>query len=167
MKWIKCSDPLGYSVSERGHLRLDVDKKTRKAGFRPRGSLNGGYLQYKISTGCEVKRYWAHRLVLEAFHGPQPTAKHVCAHWDANRLNNHYENLRWATPSENNADIARLGLNKGSKNPNAILDEVDVFEIKKLRERGLTLHDIASRYGVHYTTIGKITTGKNWSNYGG
>jgi hypothetical protein len=37
--------------------------------------------------------------VAEAFIGPQPSPRHQVAHYDGVRDNNHYSNLRWATPT--------------------------------------------------------------------
>lgn len=42
-----------------------------------------------------------HRIVATAFHGPQPSKKHVVDHIDTNRKNNRPENLRWLTRLEN------------------------------------------------------------------
>ncbi len=42
-----------------------------------------------------------HRIVATAFHGEQPSDKHVVDHFDTNRQNNRPENLRWVTRLEN------------------------------------------------------------------
>lgn len=42
-----------------------------------------------------------HRIVATAFHGIQPSAKHVVDHIDTNRRNNRPQNLRWITKLEN------------------------------------------------------------------
>lgn len=42
-----------------------------------------------------------HRLVCEAFHGPQPIDKPIVIHKDENALNNCSDNLRWGTQKEN------------------------------------------------------------------
>jgi hypothetical protein len=42
-----------------------------------------------------------HRLVCEAFHGPQPQDKPVVIHIDEDATNNRQENLRWGTQKEN------------------------------------------------------------------
>jgi len=42
-----------------------------------------------------------HRIVATAYHGKQPSDKHVVDHIDTNRRNNRPENLRWITKLEN------------------------------------------------------------------
>lgn len=52
----------------------------------------------------EKKTRRLHRLVCEAFHGPEPQPGMDAAHNDGDRRNNHANNLRWATRAENIAD---------------------------------------------------------------
>lgn len=56
-----------------------------------------------------------HQLVASAFHGPSPfVSAHVC-HNDGDSTNNHPDNLRWDTCSENGRDTVRHGRNYNSK----------------------------------------------------
>lgn len=52
-----------------------------------------GYMQ----IGSEV----VHRIVATAFHGEQPSEKHIVDHVDTNRRNNRAENLHWITRLDN------------------------------------------------------------------
>ena len=47
------------------------------------------------------KTYKVHRLVCEAFHGPQPPDKPIVMHLDEDPTNNRPENLKWGTRKEN------------------------------------------------------------------
>jgi hypothetical protein len=66
-----------------------------------------GLRSYGVTTRLGYKRvqigdrkYFVHRLVLEAFLCPRPPHKE-CDHIDRNRSNNRIENLRWVTHLEN------------------------------------------------------------------
>jgi len=50
-----------------------------------------------MHIGTEV----VHRIVATAFHGEQPSGKHIVDHIDTNRRNNRVENLRWVTKLDN------------------------------------------------------------------
>lgn len=69
-------------------------------GYITRASKNASHVYY----GKHNKFYGnlkIHRLICEAFHGPQPTKDSVVIHIDENALNNNYKNLRWGTQKEN------------------------------------------------------------------
>lgn len=68
--------------------------------------MSSGYEH--IITGSRYPHSYVHRLVLEAFVGPCPPGMEAC-HWNGIPGDNRLHNLRWDTPSANNADILRLG----------------------------------------------------------
>jgi hypothetical protein len=54
------------------------------------------------STGyMHIASQVVHRIVATAFHGAQPSDKHIVDHIDTNRRNNRVENLRWITRLDN------------------------------------------------------------------
>lgn len=60
----------------------------------------GGYLKVALSANSFVKRFYAHRLVMESFIA-NPLLKTQVNHKDSVRNNNFIGNLEWCTPSEN------------------------------------------------------------------
>lgn len=64
-----------------------------------------GYLAMMLPGG---RRHYVHRLVAQEFLD-NPQSHPMVLHWDGNPLNNHVENLRWGTQSENMRDRERHG----------------------------------------------------------
>lgn len=68
---------------------------------------------------------------------------------------------------QKNSDIRKKkGLAKGSKNIKAKLTENEVLQIKELIKEGLSLRDIADKFGVCQDSIGRIRNGKTWNHVG-
>lgn len=110
-----------------------------------------------------------HRLVCKLF-VPNPDNKPFVNHVDGNRSNNFYKNLEWATNSENQLhaynQLGRIAV-WGESNGQSKLTAEDVKEIRKLRTEGMTMKQIALRYGVCNESIRKIVTGKTWAKLSG
>jgi hypothetical protein len=65
------------------------------------GSISeNGYKYYRLSKDNAKHKFYAHRLVAEAFI-PNPNGLPVVNHKDGNKLNNNVDNLEWVTYSEN------------------------------------------------------------------
>lgn len=88
----KSTPYLIYEVSNLGRVRNSWSGRILKH------RLNRGYPFVKIRD----KHVRIHQLVIRAFHGPPPTPEHQCDHINRDREDNWADNLRWATPSENN-----------------------------------------------------------------
>ncbi len=111
-----------YKVSSLGRIRNPRGKLIRP--FR-----NGRYLQVEIVVNEELKKFSVHRLVATAFLGA-PFEGAQCAHGDNNGLNNAVENLRWATPKENEGDKIKHGTRyRGEGHHLAIFTEKDIAPI--------------------------------------
>ncbi len=107
------------------------------------------------------------RLVAEAFI-PNLKNKPEVDHKDANKLNNSYENLRWATRSENVANAVEHGNHNvgrlGEAHPGAKLKHKDVDYIRAFcssHGRGATAQ-MARRYDITSTMVYKINKREVW-----
>ena len=159
-----------------GHDGYEVSNLGRVRSWRKRGPGNSrlpvpvilnpspdrdGYLEGRFSNGSVITKYKVHRVVLEAFGGPQPTPHHQAAHSDGNRVNNLDENLRWATPKENSDDRIRHGNGVGATHGCAVLTIDDVRYIRTSDEPALR---IAKRLGVYASTVSNARRGKTWKS---
>lgn len=171
-EWRPVTAPWGdlYEVSSYGRVRsLDrVDPNSRGHIRRYRGRVLkqptvGGYHRVTLCRSGMSRIEYVHALVCGAFHGPRPgtTREVVCAHWDGDTHNNHPENLRWTTFSENNgADRRRHGtMPRGVEHHMTTLNEAQVIEI--FNAKGMH-KEIAARYGVQRGCVGKIKRRDTW-----
>ena len=69
-------------------------------------------------------------------------------------------NCRWADQATQNANRRRPVCTK----PAGRLNADAVREIRRLHTQGATKREMGDRFGVHYTTIAAVITGKSWSN---
>ena len=146
-----------YLVSRRGEVRSLVRNRllSQVEGER-------GYMLVNLYSNGRPKHFLVHRLVAAAFLGPIPPG-HQVNHKDADKTNNHLENLEIVTPEQNRAHAARHGLIRvGEANPSARLTEEDVRAIRKLRDEGLRVRDIAHKYDVSERTVYLIGRRLTW-----
>lgn len=77
-----------------------------------KNSINSnGYIRITLKAFGKGKRYYVHRLVLEAFM-PNPSNKPFVNHIDCNPKNNRVDNLEWCSAQENTDHMKKLGRNK-------------------------------------------------------
>jgi hypothetical protein len=99
--------------------------------------------------------------VCAAFNGARPSGM-VAAHNNGDRLDDRAENLRWATPRENSADMIRHGnVARGEASHAAKLTDEDVRYIKGSAASNAAL---ARELGVGRHTITRIRTGRAWTH---
>lgn len=161
-----------YWISEAG----DVMRRTISRG----GSYPGKRLRPAIDAARRRRfrvydyagsliQIFAHQLVVRAFHGAPPSPMHQVAHGDGDAANNHYINLRWATPKENNGDKYRHGtMPFGEKSASRRLTERDVRSLRAEHKAGdAGCRKLARRYGVSKTQVLNILSRKSWPHVEG
>ena len=148
----------GYWVTLDG--RLWSDRTSRFLSPIKMGAYTG--VQIKNRDNLLVKRYM-HRLILEIMTGIAPAGMHAC-HNNGNKDDNRYENLRWATPVENNSDKLIHGTaGSGERNGMAKLTWDLVEEIRILRSMGAVQNHLCKQYGVSPMTISRIVRRQLWN----
>jgi hypothetical protein len=160
----------GYQVSSFGGVRsidrsLAVSGQTRRYRARIIAPTSNQYGHLKVPLRIAVgkpKMFYVHALVAAAFIGPRPSGMEV-AHNDGNPANNRIDNLRYATPTQNQADKRIHGTHgAGEAHPAALLSEADVQAIRGKLAAGIPQKALAAEYGVARTTISAISTGRSW-----
>lgn len=166
-----------YEVSSLGRVR-SVDRVVlcrRKGGIfekRLLGSLkvqtvdNGkhayGRLQVKLCRAGKKKTHLVHRLVANAFLGPCPVG-HEVAHFDGNPSNNRLDNIRYATPAENNQDKIRHGtVVRGEESGTAKLTQEEVSQIRRERSNGSSLTDLSEKFEISIAQVSRVANGRQW-----
>ena len=94
--WASIDGYLNYQVSWWGRV---TNTKTGRI-LKP-GTSSHGYRYVALSKNGKVKTHYIHQLVAREW-VPNPEEKKCVDHRDGDRINNHFENLRYATHSENN-----------------------------------------------------------------
>jgi hypothetical protein len=154
-----------YEISDRGGLRRIQAGQGARPGrlLKPWRNRKTGYLEISLWRGNRNHRTTVHHLVALTFLGKRPSAKHLVAHSDGNRENNHWTNLRWATQRENMADTVLHGThNRGTRNGQAKLDEVCIAAIRKMALMDIPHRVAADGFGISRQTVGEIISRRRW-----
>ncbi len=179
MNWRQFGDT-NYDVSDTGLVRR---RKTVRKGWEA-GSLvktplgSAGYPKTRLVVcGITQRDFHVHELVALLFIGPRPVGK-VVNHIDADRQNNHVENLEYVSQGENIRHARSMGRlatgqrhgrhtmpensARGERTNTAVLTVDDVLEIRKRRASGLFMNEIAAQFGVCTSSVFNIISGKTW-----
>lgn len=119
------------------------------------GHADTGYGTFSIGPG---KRISAHRFSwLIAGRGRIPAGYYICHQCD-NRSCVNPEHLFLGTPADNNADMRRKG--RGSRvGAQHVLSDDDVREIRRRREAGEAVKDIAKVFGIDTGHCSRVSRG--------
>jgi len=125
---------------------------------------NVGYNNCLLRNKTYKRACRVHQLVAENFL-EKPEWADCVNHLDGNKLNNHVSNLEWTTRALNckHAVDTRLHDIKGEKHHSNKLTELEIKEIFRLRNEGLSHQKIADTIGkVQRRHVTDILNGKCW-----
>jgi hypothetical protein len=127
--------------------------------------VNNGYYIIKI---YKDKKYYIrriHRLVAEHFIiNDDPINKTTVNHIDGNKLNNHADNLEWASNLDNCYHAIVNNLSPDVKLNIEVAREIR--EIRKTYGKKITMKEIADKYNVSVTCVFRIIHNKSWKEDG-
>lgn len=149
-----------YSRIDQYSGRTITVNRTRKGQELRPGRTSSGHMTVALGRGNS--RY-VHTLVLEAFRGACPAGMEGL-HGDDVPSNNHLDNLRWGTRSENLHDAVANGKKAiGSMAYQAKLTEADVISIKRYYGH-MTAEEVGKQFGVSGGAIRQIRRGEAWKH---
>lgn len=159
VEWRRVPVALDYEVSDDGRVRRLTPAQGAVSGAeRKPTTAKRGHQVVDLRVDHHYRRFHVAQLVLWAFRGPRPSARHQAAHWDGDPKNNVVGNLRWATQKENSDDTMRHG--RAAKK----LTRDDVNNIFAMRASGHIQQDIADVFGIHQTMVSNILRRKAWAH---
>jgi hypothetical protein len=156
-----------YHISNFGRLKsLHERGRPTKGGIVALQPNKKGYLRAELTVGGRRFTRVVHRLVLEAFIGPQPSAIHEANHKDGIKNHNIPENLEWVTPVENNAHSVINGFWKPHKGEAHGMAKLTAAKAKEIYAGAgqWTASELAKRFGVTPAAIRLIWRGINWKH---
>lgn len=123
VEWKEITGFPGYEVSNNGQVRRGTSIKAQFADRK-------GYLSVRLWMHGKSHTRFVARLVAAAFIGERPEGMVVC-HINGIKDDNHVENLKYGTPTENEHDKRRHGTAPiGERHPAAKLTEDKVLTIR-------------------------------------
>lgn len=160
-----------YVISNHGHFGVLLDKKGKveKRNFKP----TAGSYRFNVRQDGKAIAIFLYKEAAKAFL-KKPSSKHTfIIHKDHNYLNDHVDNLKWATPTEHRAHTtfspnAILSRKKKAivKSTHAqVFNEKSIVTLKKMiwdPKRKLSFKQIAEKFGVSEMQIYRIKTGQFW-----
>ena len=172
-KWVdipftEVENPPRYQVSNYGRLKSFQNDPVN--GEIIAGSKIQGYKSLNIrAKGNKSLNRYVLKLVAEFFLKKDSDEKKFVIHLDHDKLNNHWENLKWVTRDEmtihnrDNPAVRDKVIPRRTKNYK--LTESKVLMIKKmLRSDKNRLKMIAKQFGITHTQLNRIRSGENWGH---
>lgn len=157
-----------YEINECGDVARGPNHRFKRPGILKWGRNRFNVAHVSLSKpGHKKLTLSVHRLVWRAFRGPIP--KHLTInHIDGNRGNNRLDNLELATMPEQMRHALALGLLIPTRGEDrgrvAKMNNQSVREVRRLRQEGIRVVELAQRYSVSVECIYQILSRKNWAH---
>lgn len=177
-KWV---DVVGYEdeyeISDYGRIRTKnriinyISKRYTKSRNNTYKSISlrpyktkKDRLRVCLCKNSKTKKYFIHRLVLEAFVGPCPEGMECC-HNNGDPSDNKLENLRWDSKTENAKDRIKHGTHRqGEKINTAKIKGDEVWLIKKLIHNNICSEKIMKIFKISSSIYYKIKNRVTWKH---
>ncbi len=158
-------------VSDKGRVKSLKLYKGKHFRILAQNPDKDGYMSVTLYPNKKYIKKKVHRLVAEAFVPGRTKLKKYACHKDGNNQNNHWSNLKWATPRENVLDMKKHGTNKqwwtSERNVARKLKLQSIKRIKRILKEDKSWgiqSRLAREYNVAPKTINDIKRGKNWKD---
>lgn len=141
-----------------------VSTLKRIAKRRAESSTSEGYLCLQINWHGVKYSCLAHRVTFRVWKGPIADGLQI-NHIDGCKSNNNPANLEAVTLAENNRHAWATGLDRGPDSENARTAKLtadDAVRIRLLHSQGTSSRELSVAYGVVFSTIRNVVTGKTW-----
>lgn len=158
-----------YVISNHGHFGVMINGKVEIRTFKP----TAGTYRYNVRQHGKNKAIFLYKEVAAAFLKKPSSKYRYIIHKDHNYLNDHIDNLKWATPQEHRAHttqsprslLARKRKAITKSTHSKVLTEKSVVTLKKMiwdPKRKLSYKQLAEKFGVSEMQIYRIKTGEFW-----
>jgi len=143
-----------------GSYFISNDGKVKRNEKEKKLQIVNDYHQVGLWENGKVKMYLVHRLVLLLFRGECPDG-YECDHIDRNPSNNHINNLRWVTKSENNMNrcVTRTDILEIDQKKRNVIIQKECYEKKGHKKQNGHICIINNRFRaqimVNYVTYRK------------
>lgn len=159
-----------YAISSHGRAASYSDD-VLKDGKLLKGSVTSGYRTLNLHIENNNGTIYIHRQVAKLFcKKPSPKYEYVI-HLNHKKKDNHYNNLKWATPDmvsshqQNSPEKIAYKKKQANRTTGLKLTATQVKTIKSIinnPKRRLTYKQLAAKYKVSEMTLYRIKSGENW-----
>ena len=158
-----------YYISNFGRTK-SIDKESAVEKLMRTHPDHRGFYRASIKVEGNLNQaLYVHKEVARHFITPPSTEHIYVIHFDLNRKNNHFSNIKWVNEEEWKGYIkkraVKFGFKRSTKGGYFKLTEGQVAIIKKQLIQGKTRRKmIAKRFGVSTTQLKRIERGENWKH---